>query len=340
MTQPIVLKNLEELGRFADLIVPPEPSRDERALVPVVVEPTVEPDLDELAEVASRAAKELRELAAADAQARRTAEEALTRYRRLQDDSVRLERAAGEVEAVARRASELSKQGFAPDCRARAEEIATAAAAVATAACNRLTAVKAETAALAQREDVARLLAEERAQAEAARREEEERQREAQVMDGIVRAEALVREQNFDEALGLLGSLRKIDPSSPRVTSSIDKIRRRVWAVKTARAEEALRQARRIYRRQPREAIALLEPLDLTGVPETLARQVYGCWLQACRRLGLDQAVHYAPAFGRGAVLAPTTDDRLEVISAIGLPRWPAGRRLSRAALKGARPLI
>ena len=83
----------------------------------------------------------------------------------------------------------------------------------------------------------------------------------------------------------------------------------------------------------------MLEPLDLTGVPEPLARQVYGCWLQACRRLGLDQAVHYAPAFGRGAVLVPTTDDRLEVVSAIGLPRWPAGRCLSRAALKGARPL-
>jgi len=339
MTQPIVIKSLEDLGRFADLIVPPEPPSNERALVPVVVEPVVEPDLDELAEVASRAAKELRDLAAADARARQQAEEALTRYRRLEDDSVRLDRAAGEVEAVARRASELSKQGFAPDCRARAEEIATAAAAVATAARNRLTAVNAEVAALAVRDDVARLLAEERAREEAAHREEEDRQREAQLTDGIARAEALVRERNFDEALGLLGSLRKIDPSSPRVTSSIDKIRRQAWAVKTARAGEALRQARRVYRRQPREAVALLEPLDLTGTPEALASQVYGCWLQACRRLALEGAIHYSPGFAKGAVLVPTTDDRLEVVSAIGLPRWSAGCRFSRVALKGARPL-
>ena len=71
MTQHIVIKSLEELGRFADLIVPPEPPSNERALVPVVVRPIVEPDLDELAEIASRAAQELRELAAADERARR-----------------------------------------------------------------------------------------------------------------------------------------------------------------------------------------------------------------------------------------------------------------------------
>ncbi|MDP2674571.1 MAG: hypothetical protein Q8Q00_06665 [Dehalococcoidia bacterium] len=339
MTQPIVLKSLEELGRFADLVAPAEQPSNERALVPVVVQPIEAPDLDALAEAASRAAEELRELAAADAHARQEAEEALARYRRLEDGSVRLERAAGEVEVVARRASELSKQGFAPDCRARAEEIATAAAAVATAARNRLAAVNAEAAELAGREDVARLLAEERTREEAARREADERQREARLRDDIARAETLAREEKFDEALGLLGSLRKIDPSSPAITSSVEKIRRQAWAVKTARAEEALRQARRVFRRQPKEAIALLEPLDLTGIPEPLARQVYGCWLQACRRLGLEEAVHYAPAFGRGAVLVPTTDDRLEVVSAVGLPRWPAGRRFSPAALKGARPL-
>lgn len=339
MTQHIVIKNLEELGRFTDMIVQPDRPSDERALVPVVVEPVVARDLDELAEVASRAAQELRELAAADACARQEAEEALARYRRLEDDSVRLERAASEVEAAVRRASELSKQGFALGCRARAEEIATAAAAVATAARNRLIAIRAETAAIALREDVARLLSEERAREDKARHEEEERQREARQREGIAQAETLAQEEKFDEALGLLGVLRKAHPSSPLVASSIDKIRRQAWAVKTARVEHALLHARRVHRRQPREAIALLEPLDLTGIPEPLARQVYGCWLQACRRLGLEGAVHYSPAFAKGAVLVATTDDRLEVVSAIGLPRWSAGCRFSRLALKGARPL-
>jgi hypothetical protein len=339
MTQPIVLKSLEELGRFADLVAPAEQPSNERGLVPVVVEPVGEPNLEALAEAASRAAQELRQLAAADAHAREEAEEALARYRRLEDDAVRLERLAGEAQAIDDQASELAERAFSPDCRRRAEETATAAAAVATVARNRLTTINAEEAALAVREDVARLLAEERAREEAARREVDERQREARVRDSIARAEALAREEKFDEALGLLGSLRKTDPCSSALTSSVEKIRRQAWAVKTARAEEALRQARRIFRRQPREAIALLEPLDLTGTPEALARQVYGCWLQACRRLGLEEAVHYAPAFGRGAILVPTTDDRLEVVSAVGLPRWPAGRRFSPTALKGARPL-
>jgi len=339
MTQPIVLKSLEELGRFADLVAPAEQPSNERALVPVVVEPTVEPDLDALAEAASRAAQELRQLAEADTRARREAEEALARHRRLQGDAARLERLASEAQAINDQASELAERAFNPDCRRKAEEIAKTAAAVAMMARNRVAARGAEVAALAVREDVARLLAEERAREEAARHEAEERQREAHLREGIVRAEALAKEQKFDEALRLLGPLRKIDPSRPDLASSIEKIRRHEWAVKTARAEAALRQARHVYRRQPTEAIALLEPLDLTGVPEPLARQVYGCWLKACGRLELDGAVHYTPAFGKGAVLVPTTDDHLEVVSAIGLPRWSAGCRFSRVALKGARPL-
>ena len=74
-------------------------------------------------------------------------------------------------------------------------------------------------------------------------------------------------------------------------------------------------------------------------MPQPLVRQVYGCWLQSCRRLKLDRAVHYSPALGRGAVLVPADDGRLEVVSAIGLGRWKAGCRFSAAALKGARPL-
>ena len=80
MNQRIVLKSLEEIGRFADLLVPSDRPSDERALVPIVVEPTMGPDLDALADAASRAAQELRQLAAADGRARQEAEEALARY--------------------------------------------------------------------------------------------------------------------------------------------------------------------------------------------------------------------------------------------------------------------
>jgi len=339
MMQPIVIKNLEELGRFSDLFVPADEAEEVRALVPVVTEPTTEADLEALVEAASRAAQELRELAEADAAARREAEEGLARYRRLQGDAARLERMADEAQAMANRASSLANQGFDANCRERAGEIATVLAAVATATRNRLISVSSEIAALSVREDVARLLSEEQAREEAARREAGEREREARLREGIARAETLAREQKFDEALRLLGSLAKEDPSRPELTSSIEKIRRQQWAVKTMQVEQALRQARRLYRRQPREAIALLEPLDLSGTPEAFVRQTYGCWLQACRRLKLEGAVHYSPTFGKGAVLVPATDNRLEVVSAIGLRRWMPGCRFSSAALKGARPL-
>ncbi len=339
MTQRIVIKNLEELGRFSDLFLPADGPEEVRALVPVVTEPIVEADLDALAQAASRAALELRQLAEGDAAARREAEEALAHYRRLQCNAARLERVAAEGHALADRAANLAEQAFNPDCRQKAKEIATAVAAVITTARSRLAAVATETVALSVREDMARLLAEERAREENARREAEERQREARLRGGVARADALARERRFDEALRLLGRLRKDSPSSPVVTSSIEKVRRQYWAVKTIEVEEALREARRLLRREPPQAIALLEPLDLSDMPGPLVRQVYGCWLRACRRLKLERAVHYSPTFGKGAVLVPADEVRLEVVSAISLRTWRAGCRFSSAALKGVRPL-
>jgi hypothetical protein len=339
MTQPIVLKSLDELGRFGDLFAASERAHNDRALVPMVVGPTAEPDLDALAEAASRAAQEISRLAAADARARQEAEQGLARYRRLQGDAALLQDVSERAQAVADQASALAARAFSTECRERAKEIATAAAAVATTARNRLAAVQAEVAVLAVCEGVGRLLAEERAREDAARREAEERQRESRLREGIPQAEALAREGKYDEAVRLLGSLCRLDPNSPAVASLTENIRRRAWAVKTVAVEKALREARRLHRREPRQALALLEPLDLSDMPQPLVRQVYGCWLQICRRLKLERAVHYSPALGRGAVLVPAADGRLEVVSAIGLGRWKAGCRFSAAALKGARPL-
>jgi hypothetical protein len=339
MTQRIVIKSLEELGRFSDLFVPADEVQEVRALVPIVTEPTTEADIEALAEAASRAALELRQLAEADAAAREEAEEALARYRRLQSSGARLERVAIEAEALADRAASLAQQAFDPNCRKKAGEIATAVAAVAGTARHGLAVLTTELAVLSVREDVTRLLSEERAREEEALREAEQRRREARLRAGITEAETLARDQKFDEALRLLGSLRKTDPSSPAVTSSIETIRWRQWAVKTGEVEKALREARRVYRKDPRQALSLLGPLEMSEMPEPLVRQVYGCWLQACRRLKLEGAIHYSPMFGRGAVLVPADGGRLEVVSAIGLRRWKPGDRFSAAGLKGARPL-
>jgi len=339
MTQQITLTSLEELGQFADVIVQDEPVSSERALVPRPPEPAAALDLDALVETIRRSALELQALSTADASAREQAEEALAIYRRLTSDAAHLQRIAGEAQIVADQASAFATRAFSPDCQEGAAQVAEAAAVVADEARGRLMSLTIEADALAVREDVARLLVEERAGEESARREAEESEREARLAEEIAEAEALARAGNFDEARRMLGCLAKDHPNSPTLASFTDKVRRQEWAVKTSLADQALRSARRHNRRDPRSACGFLEPLDLSYVPDVLARQIYGCWLNTCHRLCADGAVHYSAAFCKGAVLVQTHDGQLEVVSAIGLPRWHSGRRFSPVALKGARPL-
>jgi hypothetical protein len=339
MTQPIVLKSLDELGRFGDRFAATERANNDRPMLPVTIDPTPELELDALMETVSRAAQEISALAAADADVRQEAEQALARYRRLQSDAALLQGVSKRAQVVADKASAIAAQAFVPKARMRAEEIAARAISLADSTRNRLVAIQAEIAVLAVDEGLGWLLAEERAKKEEARRQAEERQRGARLREGISQAEALAREQKYDEALRLLGRLATANPNSPAVASLTENIRRRAWAVKTVAVEKALREARRVCRREPQQALLLLEPFELGDMPQPLVRQVYGCWLQSCRRLNPERAVHYSPALGRGAVLVPADDGRLEVVSAIGLGRWKAGCRFSAAALKGARPL-
>jgi hypothetical protein len=338
MTQQIVLRSLEELGQFADVIVSDEPVSAERALVPQPPDPPTPRDLDDLVETLRRSAEELQGLSAADEHARKQAEQALAKYRCLTADAGQLRRIAADAEQVANQAKAFCARAFTVECHEGATRVVKAATVVADDACARLQVLNVEVEALSAREDVARLLVEEREREEAAHREAEERERQARLTEAIVEAEALASAGKFDEALRVLGSLAKEDPSFPDLASCIDKVRRREWAVKTSMAEEALRAARR-NRRDPQVAVALIEPLDLTCVPDAVARQVYGCWLKSCHRLCRNDAMHYSVGFCKGAVLVETNDGQLEVLSAIGLPRWRAGRRFSRVALKGARPL-
>src|SRR3990172_5036190 len=112
MTQQITLRSLEELGQFADVIVPNERVSNERALVPQLTRPAAALDLDALVETIRRSAEELQALSTADACARKQAEEALARYRRLTGDAGYLQRIAGEAQEVADRASAFAARAF------------------------------------------------------------------------------------------------------------------------------------------------------------------------------------------------------------------------------------
>lgn len=329
MTKSIVLTELSDLARYRD-----EFANDTPAVEAVPPTPAVSPDADPYAliEAISRAARELQRLADTDASARREAEDVLATYRRLQSDADSLRKLVSEARAVSTGAASLGDHAFLPESRAESEHLAVSAAAVETIAAKRLETLTTQRAELEQRPDLARLLAEERSL-------EVARQREERALAAIERAEALASGQKFNEALRLLGSLVKENPNMPSLASSYDTIARRAHAVKTLEVERVLAEARRIQRREPARAAKILGALDLAQMPSVLVRDVYGCLLHACRRLGLVDAVHYSPGSGRGAILVPDGDARLKVVVSIGLSGWTPGRSFLVKALKGARPL-
>ena len=329
MTKTIVLTELSDLARYRDEFANDTPA-DEAVPQTPAVPPDADPDA--LIQAISRAARELQRLADTDASARREAEDVLAAYRRLQADADSLRKLVTEARAVSTGAARLGERAFLPESRSEFEQLAVSAAAVETIATKRLETLTAQMADLEQRLDLARLLAEERSL-------EEARQREARALTAIERAEALASGQKFNEALRLLGSELNQNPNMPAVASSYDTIARRAHAVKTLEVEATLAEARRIQRREPVHAAEILGALDLARMPSVLVREVYGCWLHACRRLGLTEAVHYSLGNGRGAVLVPDGEGRLKVVASIGLSGWTPGRSFSAKALKGARSL-
>lgn len=351
----IVLHDLADLGRFLDVVVAPLPAADAdlrppddgsrppgppaRSLLPVPIAPVSPNDLATLGAALAGVLADLGAVAEADAQARRQAGAALAVSRRLTDAAIRLEAVISRADEAAHRAEALAEGALSPADRDGAARVAATARTLVATARARLAAAHDQADALAARPDVSRLLDEERRQAAAAERDAEERRRRGQLEEGLGQVQRLLAKDNENEARRLLGVLAKEHPNSPETASLIATLDRRAQAVKTGAAEQALRQARRLARRAPAEAAALLGPLDLDGVPDDLARQVYGCWLAACRRLAPAGVRHYSPRFGQGAVLVPGADGRLEVIAAIGLPDWQPGRRFSPSALRGARPL-
>ncbi len=327
MTQEIVLTSLGELAGVRGLFAEVGPVPGTRALVPVIRRSGPE-EIEALTRAARRALDELQVLLARDGERRREAEQGLGRLRALQGEAARLRGVASELAEAAGRAGALARSAFEPAAGQRAEGVAGAAQRLVNQAEAHAAVLEREAAALAGSEDIARLLAEEQAQEEEVRMRNE-LELAGDHLDG----------GRIGEARRLLVSVEKNISSVPDLELTFATLRRREQDVKTRAAEAALREARRLYRREPARAIELLESAELDGLPDELARHLYGCWLTACRRLELLAAIHYRAGFGRGAVLIPTADGGWEVVSALGLRRWERGRRFAPQALRGARPL-
>jgi len=333
VSQPVVLRDLAELARYQDeFAADPEPQPT--IATPAATPPPVLDDQpDQLVQAILRSARELHRLSEQDAAARREAETVLDQYRRLNEEAGHYRQIERDAREVVDGALKVVATAFLPRSQAEADQLVATASAVATVAANRLRGIETELTALEEREDLSRLLAIERAEREA-------RQREEQALAAIERAKGLASEHKYNEALRLLGSAIKLNPNMPSLASCNDTIRRQAHAVKTLEVERALAEARRLHGREPARAAEILGGLDLSGMPPVLVRDVYGCWLQSCRRLGLTDAVHYSPGAGKGALLVPEGEGKhLKVVAAIGLSGWTAGRTFAVKALRGARPL-
>jgi hypothetical protein len=332
VNEPVTLRGFAELAQYRDeFVAEPEPTPTTQVATPP---PVIGDQPDQLVQAILRSVRELQRLTEQDAAARREAETVLEQHRRLRQDADRYRRLERDARQVVDRALKTVATAFLPSSQAEADQHVANASAIATVAANRLKAIEAEMLELEGREDLSRLLALER-------EEEVAHQREERALVAIEKAKELASEHKFNEALRLLGSASKLNPNVPSVASSYDTIRRQAHAVKTIETEKVLAEARRLHRREPHRAAEILGALDLSGMPFALVREVYGCWLDSCRRLRLEGAVHYSPGIGKGAILVPDegSETRLKVITAIGLSGWKADRRFAAKALRGARPL-
>lgn len=368
-TGTVTLKSFSELASVLDLeSLPPGPpeaddevdARTNSTLEDAGVDPvspatgeqaSTAPQLDLASVIAQLAhvSSDLESMARDDARAREQATVELARYETLAAERREAERALAEARQVRLAAELLSSQAFTEAARAEAARHAAVARA-AELACAELLAERTRAAdELASRPHLARVIADrrqrEQEQAEAARRAEEERA--ARLAGGIAAARQALTAGRLDEARQLLAPLARDFPSHDQVQSVLDIIKWQAQQLVVGPAQDALREASgRALRQDPEWAVGRLAGIQMDGLPETLARQVFGVWSNACWHLvqqrGWHEPQRYSPATSRGAVLARRTPESPdEVVSCVGMgPTWHVGDVVTDARiLRAARPL-
>ncbi len=326
-TQGIVLTSLSELVQVRDRFPACDPVPESLALVPVADRSDPEA-IATLTSTARAALEELQALIDRDRGRRDEAARGLDRWREMVSEADCVGRIADQMRRAADEARSLAEHAFDAAAREQARLVAEHTARLTTQADVHAASLRREAEQLAERDDIKWLLAEERS-----------KEQEMEMRETLTLAGRYLDHARHEEARRLLTSLEQSISSQPDLQGTFETLQKRSEAVKVKVAEQALREGRRLHRREPVAALDLLEPLELEGLPEELARHLYGLWLTACRRIGLLAAVHYRAAHGRGAVLIPAADGNWEVVSAIGLRRWERGRRFAPQALRGARPL-
>ena len=302
-------------------------------------------DLADLLAELEAASATLAAVARQDEEIRALAVRDLERYDTLAVTVRQAEHAHERASELRRRAEYLSAEAFASEARVAAERVVVLAA-TSEAVAGRIAAERrAELEQLASQLDLERLLAERQRQEEAERARAAEAERARRLSGALAEASEALGAGRIEEAKALAGSVSREDPDNAEAASLMTIIAQREMAVKTIAADEALWAVRRELRRDPAEAVARLEAVDIDGLPTPLAAQVFGEWARAgsrlCRERGIAEPLRYAPDPGRGAIVARDGGrGEYVVVSALGMgPAWVAGSVVSERQVRRARPL-
>jgi hypothetical protein len=156
--------------------------------------------------------------------------------------------------------------------------------------------------------------------------------------------QALIRDE-IDEAQKLLDPLAREFPDNDDVRRKVDIVRWRLRNRQVAPAEATLRDiSRKPYRDDPEATLKRLAEVHTNGLPEDLARRVFGLWSNACFRVVEQRRWHEprraAPITSRGAVWArPELGAPYEVVSSLDEPRWRPGETVPEEIAVKAPPL-
>lgn len=347
MSHSITLKSFAELAEALNIeeLTPDDDEAPVKEPQPTGMLANPSTDLTALLEGLETATATLATIARRDEEARAVALRDLERYDSLVSRQREAEEALERASHVRREAERLSEGAFADEARSRAADVVRIAIQAEVAAVDAARYWQREAEQLAAQLDLERLLAERRRQEDAEKAKAAEAERARRLAGALTRARAALEAGRFEEASGLLGSLANDYPNNPDVTSLKSIIAQREISVKAAVAEEVLWEARRVYRHDPSAAVDRLEAVDVDGVPEPLARQVFGEWARACSRLcreqGITEPLRYAPDPGCGAIIAPAgADGGYVVVSSLGMgAAWQRGTTVSDRQVRRARPL-
>ena len=347
MSRSIVVRSFAELAEVLNLDDLPE------GPAPGPVDGTAEsaepqsavPDLASLLAELEDASATLAAITRRDQEARASALRDLEQYDGLVARRREAEEALSHARQVRQEAESLAAAAFAEEARAAATRTAGLAARAEEAASALAARCRQDAERLASQLDLERLLAERRRQEEAEIAKAAEAERARRLSGALTRASAALEAGRFEEARDLLGVAGSEFPGSPEVSSLKQIIAQRELGVKLSAAEEALWAARREFRRDPAATVARLEALDVDGLPDDLARQLFGEWARACSRLCREretvEPLRYAPDPGRGAVIArENPGGSYVVVSALGMgSSWKPGSVVGERQVRRARPL-